>query len=342
MPAPYTGVGAHVVQSLSPTIQEYSDLDDLNAANLVPPIRTILDHIALIWKGQFIGQDINLPGIIATGGTNSPGIIVQSGSGNQRGALNLVAQSPDPTVPSDGDIWVDNQTIKASLGGATRTMAALGRLNTFTVFQTFNAGLSANNARIQSVGAPTQPSDAARLQDIPTIFYTRVMGSLQFQNANSASLSAQTTMPTYSTVPVPVAVVGWSSNIQIGGATANAANGQIQVPAAGTYRVRAAGKLIETEPPTEPGSYGITAMLSIRVNSITQTESNQVGTWNGVGGTGGPGSLAGNVLLTWEGVLAANDVVTLGVYNLQPTSPDVDQDYIQLTPGFVFEVERIS
>lgn len=253
MPAPYTGVGAHVVQSLSPTIQEYADLDDLNAASLVPPIRTILDHVALIWKGQFVGQAANLPGIMATGGANSPGVIALSGSGNQRGALSLGVQITDPTVPVDGDIWVDAQTIKASLGGAVRTMAALSRLNSFTVIQTFNSGLSSNNARIQSVGAPTTGSDAATKTYVDngdtaarayadTLVTPKSYGSFRKGPGSTGSKNLGSVSQNVYTDLTAAFGIGVSSDSGVG-VTVDSTNGTITIADTGDYFVSASASM---------------------------------------------------------------------------------------------------
>src|SRR5437588_13125111 len=66
----YTGVGAHVVQSTSPTETVPADGDARTAASVNTALQVLLDHIALIWAGAFTGTGAGA-GLTGIGGGTS-------------------------------------------------------------------------------------------------------------------------------------------------------------------------------------------------------------------------------------------------------------------------------
>jgi len=142
MSTTYTGIGANVAQSLSPTETIPADGDALASASVTTPLKTLMDHIALIWAGAFTGPGTT-PGLSATAG---------GGGAPVRGALALTSQAT-PSAPINGDTWCDGAALVAAVGGislAMTTAAAQMATGNSAPSQTTNA--VANTANILSTG----------------------------------------------------------------------------------------------------------------------------------------------------------------------------------------------
>ena len=79
MSSVYTGLGSNVVQSTSPTETIPADGDLDNAATFTPSLKTLMDHIALLWAGVFTGTGVGA-GLSGTGGATGVGVKGQGGA----------------------------------------------------------------------------------------------------------------------------------------------------------------------------------------------------------------------------------------------------------------------
>jgi len=311
VPAPYIGVGSHVVQSVSPTIQEYADLDDLNAANLTPPIRTILDHIALIWRGEFHGTTSSSPGLIGVGGLTAPGVVAQAGGAN-RGSLNLVPQAI-PSGPSDGDVWVTGTGIFARVAGVT-----IGPLAAATP-------------------PPPPPNWGA-------LFYAAIPpSSTSDPGMDEGNYATRTTLDWRLNPPYTYhTVVGWNNGSSGGGTTVNTATGIITIGVTGTYKVRAFGDVsIYVE-----GTVLAGGTETVRATIVLVRNGTVFVTANRELEPGGPGSLVGNghSTINWEGVLNAGDTLRLMAYDsdVHAAGDTNDTGSLVLVSGYMFDVQKVS
>lgn len=116
----YTGVGANVSQSTSPTATIPVDGDARNALSVDSALQKLVDYVALIWAGVFTGTGAG-PGLSGIGGATGPGLKATAGGGASpaAGALQLVTQNT-PSAPADGQAWYDGTNFVGRIGGATK------------------------------------------------------------------------------------------------------------------------------------------------------------------------------------------------------------------------------